>query len=277
MSGSPPPSRRPVWSRSPEAGATVPSASALQLGEGPDRRDLEPRDQRRLGSIRERHDDPRGACTSRRLGHRQRAPDLAHAAVQPELSGQRPVAQQPLGQLARGDEDRGGDRQVEARPGLAQVRGRKADRDPLQREVAAGVGDRRPHPLAALAHGRVGQPDDREGRQPPVDVDLGIDGDRLDPGDRECPGHGEHPIEACPGSAHGWATGRAEPVPASCRIRAQRSLHVPLRELAAAAVGVEAEPRSSCRRPARRGRRGRRCRCWRRPRRRYRPRRATVR
>ena len=49
-------------------------------------------------------------------------------------------------------------------PALRQVGGREVDRDPLQREVEAGVDQRRPHPLARLAHRGVGQADDRERR-----------------------------------------------------------------------------------------------------------------
>ena len=58
------------------------------------------------------------------------------------------------------------------------------------------VDDRRPDPLARLAHGRVGQADEREGRQAPMDVDLDVDGDRVDAGEGECAGPGEHGAEA---------------------------------------------------------------------------------
>ena len=52
------------------------------------------------------------------------------------------------GELARGEEDRRGDRQVEAGPGLAQVGRRQVRGDPLQRELEARVDDRRPDALA---------------------------------------------------------------------------------------------------------------------------------
>jgi hypothetical protein len=91
-----------------------------------------------------------------------------------------------LGKLAVGRDDRHRDGQVEARSGLAQ-RGRcQVHRDALLREVHTGVGKRRAHALAGLTHRAIGQPDDREGRQPAADVYLDRDRYAVDALEREC-------------------------------------------------------------------------------------------
>ena len=53
---------------------------------------------------------------------------------------------------------------------------RQVDRDPSQWPRQAAGEDRCAHPIAGLAHGGVGQPDDREARQPIGDVDLDRNG-----------------------------------------------------------------------------------------------------
>ena len=95
-------------------------------------------------------------------------------------------------ELARGDQQRGRDRQVHPRPRLAQAGRRQVGDDPPQRELEAAVGHRRPHPLARLPHRGVGQADDREGREAAVDVDLDPDRAGGDAVEGEGSGGGEH-------------------------------------------------------------------------------------
>ena len=84
------------------------------------------------------------------------------------------------------------DREVEARAGLAQRGRREVDGDPLARELEARVEDRRPDPLAGLAHGAVGESDDGEARQARADVDLDGDLARVEAVDGEGGDAGEH-------------------------------------------------------------------------------------
>ena len=91
----------------------------------------------------------------------------AHLAVERQLADDRAAVRAPRAAtwplaastaIATGRSNAGAD--------LAQVRRREVDRDPLAREHEAGVRDRRADALARLAHRLVGEPDDRERRQP---------------------------------------------------------------------------------------------------------------
>ena len=161
--------------------------------------DLQVVDQGGFGRARRGDGDARNPAP-RRLGHRQQAGNTANRAVERELAREGVAAQEVGGQLPRGDQQRDGDRQVEARPHLAQVGGRQVGRDPPERKLEARVDQRRPHPLARLAHRGVGQADDRERRQSAVDVELDLNAPGIDAEKREGPGDGEH---------EGEATGRA--------------------------------------------------------------------
>jgi hypothetical protein len=92
--------------------------------------------------------------------------------------------------LPRGRQHRQRDREVEARPFLAQLGRSEIDRDPPQRPLELGRGDPASHPLLGLLAGTVGQPDDRERRQPALEVRLDLDPARVEPdqgmGDRAC-------------------------------------------------------------------------------------------
>ena len=95
-------------------------------------------------------------------------------------------------QLAGGDEQADGDREVEAGAALAHARGRQVDRDPSQRPGQAAREDGGAHAVARLAHRGVGQADDGEAGQPVGDVDL--DRDRAADGTAQRGGgdRGEH-------------------------------------------------------------------------------------
>ena len=119
-------------------------------------------------------------------------PGRAHRAVQGQLADHRQPRQALPLELAGRDQQRHRDRQVQPRAGLAQAgRGEVGD-DPPQRELEAAVGERRAHPLARLAHRRVGQADDGEGGQAAVHVDLDPHGPGGDAVEGECLRRGEH-------------------------------------------------------------------------------------
>jgi hypothetical protein len=84
------------------------------------------------------------------------------------------------------------EREVEARPHLAQIGGSKVGRYPLLGELEARVLDRGPHALARLADGGVAQPDDRERGQPRPQVDLHGHPPGVEAVDRERADAGEH-------------------------------------------------------------------------------------
>ena len=66
-------------------------------------------------------------------------------------------------------------RQVERRPGLAQLGRGEVDGDPPRREDEPGVADRPADAFAGLLDRRVGEADDREAGQPGRDVHLDPD------------------------------------------------------------------------------------------------------
>src|SRR5262245_37560737 len=63
------------------------------------------------------------------------------------------------------------------------------------RKLEARVADRRPNPIATLAHGGVGQADHREVGKTKGDIDLDVNGESLDPEDGSTAQACEH--EAC--------------------------------------------------------------------------------
>ncbi|QYU69228.1 hypothetical protein J4558_03540 [Leptolyngbya sp. 15MV] len=90
-------------------------------------------------------------------------------------------------------------RQVVVRPFLGQVGGRQVDGDPLGRQCQPHRGKRGAHPLLALAHRLVGQPDDVEPGQPRRDRALDLDRARFQPeiGDRPDECDHEFPLRPC--------------------------------------------------------------------------------
>ena len=98
---------------------------------------------------------------------------MPHRPVQAQLAQDQRIVQLGL-HLVRGQQDAHRNRQVVRRPLLAQVRRRQVDGQPVRRVDVAAVAQRRPHPLAALAHGRVRQPHQRHPLEPTRNVDLYI-------------------------------------------------------------------------------------------------------
>jgi ribokinase len=75
------------------------------------------------------------AVAARRLGAGQHATHRPHVAGQRKLADDRAALDAIRRELAARDEQRERERQVEARPDLAQVGGREVHGDPLEREV----------------------------------------------------------------------------------------------------------------------------------------------
>ena len=154
--------------------------------------------QRRLGSRLGRAEQARQPGAARTLGDGDRAGDGANPAVERELAHARVLEQAGRRQLMRAGEERERDRQVEARPLLAQRGGCEVDRDP----VPGGPGQHRVddaavHPVLGLLAGAVGEPDDRERRQVGRDeVRLDLDLARLEADDGGGEGACEHAIDA---------------------------------------------------------------------------------
>ncbi len=147
---------------------------------------------------------------ARRLGDRQHPGHGTNRAVEGQLADQRQLRQPLEVELTGRGEQGGGDRQVQPRPGLAQAGRSEVGDDPPQRELEAAVDQRRPHPLARLAHRGVGQADDGEGGQAAVDVDLDPDRAGGDAVEGECLRRGEHGNHAREPNPTRGAQGRTE-------------------------------------------------------------------
>ena len=161
-----------------------------------ERHHLQPLDQRRLGGVARRHGDPPQALRARALGHRQRTRHGSDRAVEGELPRKRVALHHASSDLVGGGQQGGGDRQVEARPGLAQHRRSQVRGDSLQRELEARVQQGRAHALARLPDRGVREPDDREAGQARCHVQLDVHGLGLDRDEGEGSGHREHVGEA---------------------------------------------------------------------------------
>jgi hypothetical protein len=173
-------------------GPPLPRRQRGELGEAVERQHLDLAGQRRLPPVGGGDHDRLGAHLACRLGDRQHPGHRPHRPVERQLADHRQLRQRLPLELPGGDQQGDGDRQVEARAGLAEAGRRQVDDDPSQRELEAAVGERRPHPLARLPDRRVGQADQGEGGQAAVDVDLDPHRPRGDAVERERPRRGEH-------------------------------------------------------------------------------------
>ena len=178
----------------PAGGAARPSCRATRAARSRAERDHRARRRRAPPRARSRPGPraPRRRPRARRLGHRERPGDRPDRAVERELAGEREPSSRSRRELPGGGEERRRDREVEARARLAQVGRREVGGDPLLRELEPRVDERRPHPLARLAHRGVGQADQREGRQPGRTWTSTRTAPRLDAEQREGAGGGEH-------------------------------------------------------------------------------------
>jgi hypothetical protein len=139
-----------------------------------------PPHRRALRAVLVRDDGVGRPARQRRRHQGERARHRPEAAVEGKLSDERRRPQARRVELARGDEDRGGDREVVAGPLLRQVRRREVDGDPAGGDLETRVPKRAPDPLARLLHGAAGEPHDRQAREPERDIDLDADGNAVD-------------------------------------------------------------------------------------------------
>ena len=154
---------------------------------------LDPR-QRCLRRAVRSAEEPRQSRLARALGRRKNAADRPEPPVQSELADRR-VPHERIGRnLPRGGEHRQRNREVEARPFLAELRRRQVDRDPAQRPLELGGRDPAPHPFLGLLAGSIGKPDDCERRQSALEVRLDLDPASVEPDERMRDGSCEHVV-----------------------------------------------------------------------------------
>ena len=142
--------------------------------------DVDALDQRGFGRVAGGDEEAAEAQPVRHARHGQHAVDVAHAAIQAQLAQQERVVQLG-GHLARGRQDAQGNGQVVGRAFLAQVGRRQVDGETVLRIEEAAVGDGGAHALTALAHGGVGQADERHLFKTAGNVDLDMDGLGIQP------------------------------------------------------------------------------------------------
>ena len=164
------------------------SAEVLDdLGEMPNRDRLdsgEGRLRRRLGSAHETSQ----SSAARSLGNRKRSGDGTDAPVERELA-HCGVLGEPLGrQLPRRSENRERDRKIESRSLLSQRGRREIHGDaPVERPLQRRRHNSAPHAVLRLLAGAIREADDREARDPGLEVRLDLDPSRLEAD--ECVGH----------------------------------------------------------------------------------------
>ena len=165
---------RHPWHRD-ERSTRPPSAHGdRRLRQGGRADDLDAVHESGLVDRRDGHDDPADPLPCDRGDHRQDARDRADLSAQPELPDQGD-GRTVRADLLRAEEDAHRHREVQGRPGLAQLRRREIDRDAAGRKDEPGVADRAADPFAGLLDRRVGEPDDREARQPRGHIHLDPD------------------------------------------------------------------------------------------------------
>jgi|GEM_PF-3446524 len=166
----------------PERFAEIPARHDLDLSHG-----------RGLGGVRVGHEDASAAGRAREERDGERPPDRLQPPVERELPEHEGVRRHGARGLAARREDAQRDRQVERRPLLPHVGGSEIDRDPFLREREPVVLDRGGHPLAALAHRRGRQADDRERRQSAREIYLDRDPEPFDPENGTGTDFSDHP------------------------------------------------------------------------------------
>ena len=122
----------------------------------------------------DRDDDARDPRPPRGHDARQYPADVAHPAVEGELAEQDDALEGTRAQPAVGGEDPAGQGDVVARALLGQRRRRERQGDLALRPVLPGVHHGGADPVAGLGEGGVGQPDQRQPRQPGPDVGLDL-------------------------------------------------------------------------------------------------------
>ena len=149
--------------------------AAQHAGQVPECRsavDITSTHQRGFPHVTQRHHQAEGR---RGVGQGDHARDVPQRSVEPELAAEGKVLRAGGVDLAGGDEQPHRDGQVQPGAALAHSRGRQVDRDAPERPGQTAGQDGGTHPVARLAHRRVGQADDGEAGKAVGHVDL--DGD----------------------------------------------------------------------------------------------------
>ncbi len=179
---------------------------AAQHGHGlaqvPGRDDRDAVDERRFGRVgaRDHHVRASGGPCCRR--DRQRAPDRPHAAVERELARDGDAAQVVVEGMAGRREHGERDRQIVRGAFLSEVRRREVHGDAAGRNLEAGIAECRPDTVLALADARVRQADGLRVGNAGREVDLDLDGMRVDADERARDDGREHGRERPRRSRH---------------------------------------------------------------------------
>jgi hypothetical protein len=175
-----------------ELGRLQRAAQVLRgVGEVVDADGLDP-GERGLGTCLVRTDQALQTGAPRPLRHREHAADPAQPAVQRQFAARRMLVEPRSRDLSRCGEQRQGDRDVEGRSLLLQLRGREIDGDATVRPDQLGGLDAAPNPLLRLLARAIGEPDDRQRGQPSLEVRLDLDTAGLEPDEGERDGAREH-------------------------------------------------------------------------------------
>jgi len=148
----------------------------------------------------------RGSPGGGRLDDRQHPADRPQGAVERQLAEQPGAVDAFRGEHPGGDQDAGGDGEVEQRSFLALLGRGEVDDDRSRVEVTAEMTDRGQHPLAGLAHRGVGQTDHRQRRQAGTGVHLDLHRQCLDAAGHCGTDLGNH---GAPPGAEVWRVGTA--------------------------------------------------------------------
>src|SRR5262245_38395725 len=154
-----------------------------RLGEMMEWHRLDPRE-RGLRSRCRRAEQPRKALLLCALRRRKDAGDRADPSVQGELADRRVSAKALLRYLPRGRKHRQGNGQIEARSLLAELGGSQVDRQPPEWPRQFRRCDAASYPLLRLLAGAIGQTDDRERREPILEMSLYLDAARIEADER---------------------------------------------------------------------------------------------
>ena len=111
-------------------------------------------------------DDTLQVGATRAFGHGQHAADTTKASIQRKLSARRMLGEPCPRQLVRRCEQRQGDRQIESRPLLLQLRRREVDGEPVVRPLQFRGEDPTANSLLRLLTRAIGEPDDRQTTAP---------------------------------------------------------------------------------------------------------------
>ncbi len=154
---------------------------SAQLAERSQRVHRHALDGARLPRVLSRDPDRPSPFPLRRRHDRQDAPHRAERPVERQLADEDTLLdRRPSGDLPRGEQQRHRDRQVESGAFLSHVGRGEIHGDLSRREFIAAVPEGGQHALSALAHGRVRQAHDGEGRKPRAEVRLDLDQHSLD-------------------------------------------------------------------------------------------------